>query len=672
MVAKMKDKLVPKTTFLAAAILATFSIGVLANETASLIKEQSHEIYHVVKNKTLLAVTNQLANRTGITFKINNAIKNDVINQKLASDDWKSALTQLLQGYNYTTEMDRGFIKTVVITGRNGSGHDNVTTPMAETGLVVVAPDFSKKLPGKYKNFNPGSVMNVNLPMKELVSIPVGEDLTLDLPFGQYKVKHDNLVDHGDGTSTWIGYLSDEGTGYRVYLFQGDAGVIGNVYTPDGAYNIETVDGQAVIVDIERSGLQSAGFENDEAEPTASALMDVGVNTADDIITDLKVAAELARAKANALAAEAKSLYAKYLKAVTTANNTKNRVSYRNAMVAKARANLATAQAMLNKSPKNSALNNNVKIAAATLNSANSALAKAVSANNVAKRNVTGFLANYNKKFVEAKAAEANAKTAEAAYAAQLAKTGTSDTGPVVDLMVLYTTAKQTADFAKQRIRYLVDVSNQAYKDSGINMSLRLVHARPTSYVENNANSQALDDLANDRGAFAGTAALRNQYGADLVMLFRPLYAQTSDGCGMTYVGFADGGNGIPDFGYGTIGDGYSKDAMSNNYCELNVFTHEIGHSLGNVHDREHSSFPGKFSYSYAWGIDGKFGTIMSYYGPSVMLFSTPNLATQCAGTPCGFAEGDTKSSDQVRTTNYTAPIVADYKTTTVSVPVIQ
>ncbi|WP_411726638.1 reprolysin-like metallopeptidase [Methyloglobulus sp.] len=675
----MKDKLEPKTTFLAATILATFSIGVLANETVSLIKEQSHEIYHVVKNKTLLAATNQLANRTGITFKINHAVENDVINQKLAADDWKSALIQLLQGYNYTTEMDRGFIKTVVITGRNGSGHDNVTTPMVETGLVVVEPDFSKKLPGKYKNFNAGSVMNVYLPIKELASIPVGEDLTLDLPIGQYKVKHDDFVDHGDGSSTWIGYLDEEGKGYRVYLSQGDTGVIGNVYTPDGAYNIETVDGQTVIVDLERSGLQSAGFENDDAEPTANALMDAGVKTADDIITDLKAAADSARTKANALAAEAKSLYTKYLQAVTAANNTKNQVSYLNAVVAKAKANLATAQAMLNKSPKSSALKNNVKIAATTLNSAHRALAKAVSTNNSAQKNVATLLADYNKKLAEAKAAEANAKTAEAAYAAQLAKTGsgTSTTtgsaiATVVDLMVLYTTTNQTADYAKQRIQYLVDVSNQAYKDSGINLSLRLVHARPTGYVENNANSQALDDLANDRGAFAGTAAVRNQYGADLVMLFRPLYAQTSDGCGMTYVGFANGGNGIPNFGYGTIGDGYSKDALSSYYCGPNIFTHEIGHSLGNVHDREYSGFAGKYPYSYAWGINGKFGTIMSYYGPSIMLFSTPELATQCAGTPCGFAEGSANSSDQVSTTNDTAPIVGGYKPTTVRFPVIE
>jgi len=674
----MKKTILPKTLW-AATISALLTGGVLANEIAPLIKEQHHNIYHVIKNKTLQQSANQIANRAGITFKINTVVEKDIINKKLAADDWKTALAQLLQGYNYTIETDQDVIKTVMISGRNGSGFANAASKVAEPDLVVVAPNFSKKLPNKYHNFNPGSVMNVNLPMQELVSIPVGEDLTLDLPIGQYKVKHDNLVDHGDGSLTWIGYLDDEGKGYRVYLSQGDAGVIGNVYTPDGTYNIETVDGQTVIVDLERSGLQTSGYENDDIEPTADALMDAGVKTAADIITDLKAAAESARAKANALAAEAKSLHDKYLQAVTTTSTSKSEVINYNLAVAKAQAKLATYQALLRKSPQNTFLNSYIIITTASLNNVNNALAKAVAANTAAQKNVTNRLADYNKKLAEAQAAEAKAKTAEAAYAANLTKTsqgtyasaGSAD-GPVIDLMVLYTTAKQTTDYAKQRIKYLTDVSNQAYKDSGINMSLRLVHARPTSYVENNANSQALNDLANDRGAFAGTAALRNQYGADLVMLFRPLYAQTAGSCGTAYVGFANGGNGIANYGYGTIGDGYSKDVMSNYYCGANTFTHEIGHSLGNVHDREYSSFTGKFSYSYAWGIKNKFGTIMSYFGPSIMLFSSPNLATQCAGTPCGFAEGNAKSSDQVRTINYTAPIVSNYKPTTVNAPVIQ
>lgn len=677
----MKTRLNAKISILAAAIMTALSCNVLADSAGPLIKEQPHNIYHVVKNKTLLEAANQLANRSGITFKINPAVEGDVVNRKLAADDWNAALEQLLQGYNYTTVSDRNLVKTVIITGRNGSGQSVAAVSAAEDELVVVAPDFSKKIPAKYKDFNAGSVMNVKLPMAELAGIPVGDDLTLDLPIGQYKVKHDNLVDHGDGSSTWIGYLDDEGKGYRVYISQGDAGVIGNVYTPDGAYNIETVDGQTVIVDIDKSGLQTAGYEHDEADPTADgmALMDAGV-TMGDQLSNLKTAAESARARANALAAEVKVLYAKYLQAASAASKTQNSVITLTAAVSTAKAKLAAVQSALNKSPKNTVLQANYRAAGSALSAANLQLSKAVSANNLAAGNARTLKNAYDRKAAEAKTAETNAKAAEAAYAAAKTKsgtttsttTGTTTAATVVDLMVLYTTVNQTADYAKQRIKYLVDVSNQAYKDSGINMSLRLVHTRSTSYVENNANSQALSDMANDKGAFAGTAALRNQYGADLVALFRPLYAKTAGSCGTAYVGFANGSGANSALGYGAIGDGYSKDALSNYYCGTNTFTHEIGHNLGNVHDREYSNATGKFPYSYAWGISGKFGTIMSYYGPSVMLFSTPALATQCVGTPCGFAEGDAKASDQTRTINYTAPFVAGYRSATVSVPVIQ
>ncbi|MCQ8130403.1 reprolysin-like metallopeptidase [Methylomonas rivi] len=672
----------PNKNIKIATVVATllFASNVMANTGAALIKEQPRNVYHVIKNKTLLEATNQLANRSGIVFKISADIERDAVNKKLAADDWGAAIGQLLQDYNFTVETENNNIKTVLVTGRHGSGNGLKNISVKEDELIVVAPDYAGKIPGKYKHFNAGSVFNVALPMEQLNNIAVGGELTLDLPIGQYKVKHDNRVEHGDGSSTWVGYLGDEGQGYRIYLSQGEAGVIGNVYTPDGAYNIETVDGQTVIVDIDKSGLDSAGYDHDEAEaaPETLALMENGLQMG-GILSDLQQAAEKARAIADALAKEAQTLYTQYQQDLARAEAARAQAGELAARSKNTGVQLNAALSALRKSPRNaqlisavtqlraeqSQLAQQTKLANAAYKAANKAMAASKSA--------------YNKKVKQANVAEANAKKAEAVYAAKNTNSTTAVTSStaapvntVVDLMVLYTTVNQTASYAKQRIQYLVDVSNQAYKDSGINMSLRLVHARSTHYVENNANSQALTDLASDAGAFAGTAALRNQYGADLVVLFRPLYAQTAGSCGTAYVGFANGGNANANLGFGTIGDGYSKDAKSNYYCGTNTFTHEIGHNLGNVHDREYSNFTGKFNYSYAWGISGKFGTIMSYYGPSVMLFSTPALSTQCAGSPCGFAEGDAKASDQTKTINYTAPLVAGYRPNMVSVPVIQ
>jgi hypothetical protein len=113
---------------------------------------------------------------------------------------------------------------------------------------------------------------------------------------------------------------------------------------------------------------------------------------------------------------------------------------------------------------------------------------------------------------------------------------------------------------------------------------------------------------------------------------------------------------------------------MSYTYCAINTFTHEIGHSLGLVHDREYSDDnTGAFSYSYAWGVEGSFGTIMSYKSPVVMYFSSPLLAHKCANGPCGYAETDTaRSSDQVKSVNLTSSSVVNFMPTMVVTPVIK
>ncbi len=534
----MKHTFFVRASLLVVAINAATIHSVFA-ETEKLIKEQPHAIYHVVKNKTLQEASNQIALRSGIAFQLNAANKNDSITAKLAAENWQAALAQFLRGYNYTTASANGKIKSVIVTGLNGSG---TTNPDA---MVAIAPDVVDSLPDQYKNHAPGSVEPINLNMDKLTQTPVGKKVTLDLPIGQYTVAHDDYVKHNDGSSTWIGYLDEEGKAYRVYLSQGDAGLMGNVNTPDGMYTIDTVAGQTYWVDVNRSGQLAGGFHNDQvSEPLANAGFDI------------KTAAALASNGASAL----------------------------------------------------------------------------------------------------------KVKTPRSVVA----------TVPVVDIMVLYTIVKQTAAFARQRLQYLTDVTNKAYKDSKINIQLRLVHTRATKYSETAPHDVALSDLSRDRGALAGTSALRTKYGADLVFLFRPYYRSTHGSCGMTYVGFSSGQSGNPGTAFGTVSDGTSHDNYNLYYCGLQTFAHETGHSLGNVHDRYYASFQGKFPYSYAWGIYGKFGTIMSYYSPSLMFYSTPLLKTQCKGGPCGYAEGNVNSSDQSRTINYTGPIVAGFKPKTTAVPVIQ
>lgn len=302
-----------------------------------------------------------------------------------------------------------------------------------------------------------------------------------------------------------------------------------------------------------------------------------------------------------------------------------------------------------------------------TLNTAKSTLATDTAALSSAKTTVTKATSDVAASTAKLTAAQTAYNSAKNLYDAAVssASAGASSVNEI-DVMVVYTTGSQTADFAKQRIAYLVSVSNKAYADSGVNMSLRLVHTEPTSYVEANSNTTALYDLAGGNGAFSTIKATREKYGADLVYLFRPLWASVAGSCGSTFVEFANGSLASAGYAFGTIGDGVGKD-IKTSYCNINAFTHEIGHSMGLVHDVEYSGgVKGVFADSYAWGVSGKFATIMSYKSPVVMYFANPDLKTQCAGQPCG-----TTTANQTKSLAYTAPILSKFLTKTTITPVI-
>jgi len=513
-----------------ASIGLVFSVQADIGLPSQAIKAPPTIIYQAAKGQSLAETMTQIAQRSGITFKLNTDLSQEIVQENIAANNWDYAISRLLVNYNFTTIQNNNSIKTVIITGHRHDG--------AQSGNTAIISPQANGLPAKYFGFPAGSVIPIKMPVNDLMALNNNETIKLKLPMGQFNVMHDNTINQTDGSRTWVGHLADQGQGYRVFISQGAAGIMGIITTPDGTYTVEQVNGTIYLINT--SQLNHAGFNGDQ-------------------------------------------------------------------------------------------------------------------------------VANITQEMQEAIAS----KTAQ--YSSNQTTTHTLST-PIVDLMVVYTTTKQTADYAKQRISFLVTVSNQAYVDSQMNMKLRLVHTEPTAYAENNSNAQALFDLANDKLNFAGMSQKRRQYGADLVFLFRPLYAKTAGSCGTTYVEMADGNAPEVWLGYGTIGDGNSVDELTGYYCGGNTFTHEIGHSLGLVHDREYSPDGyGATPYSYAWGIEELFATIMSYKQPVLMYFSTPLLATQCNGLPCGYPDTDlARSSDQTKVVNATAPVIAGFMPETVAVPILQ
>jgi Metallo-peptidase family M12/Calx-beta domain/Repeat of unknown function (DUF5648) len=236
----------------------------------------------------------------------------------------------------------------------------------------------------------------------------------------------------------------------------------------------------------------------------------------------------------------------------------------------------------------------------------------------------------------------------------------------VVDLMILYTPQFQTnlGSGLATRLAQIVARANQSYIDSDVAVTLRLVHHTAIDFNDNTAsnNSTTLNNITNGVGAFSSVATLRNQYGADIVALWRD--GGNTGGSGVGWVGGFAGQNYA-----GSNGFMFSVTTGCVRGCDV-VLIHEIGHNMGGAHDRANAGTPGpngthgSFPYSYGWGSGNctstnncavsaptDFGTIMSYQLPTVFKFSNPDFqcpARNGVNAPCGVAETNIASQANV------------------------
>ena len=246
-----------------------------------------------------------------------------------------------------------------------------------------------------------------------------------------------------------------------------------------------------------------------------------------------------------------------------------------------------------------------------------------------------------------------------------------------IDVMILYTPgmASRLGSGLSARLDQLVALSNQAYRDSGVYINLRLVHKEQVNYSDATTNDAALNALTNGSDpALAGVAILRASKGADLVSLIRPFDRSASGGsCGVAWVG-GYGGQPISNYanyGYSVIGDGRDVNG-SGYYCLDLTFVHELGHNMGSLHDRANSSGgPGAYPYSYGYGVEGTFGTVMSYINPRIAKFSNPAI-TCAGGIACGISETAANSANNTLSLNNTRAAVAAFRSAQVVTPPAQ
>ncbi|MGC9457623.1 MAG: trypsin-like serine protease [Halothiobacillaceae bacterium] len=219
------------------------------------------------------------------------------------------------------------------------------------------------------------------------------------------------------------------------------------------------------------------------------------------------------------------------------------------------------------------------------------------------------------------------------------------------------------------RLDQLVAITNQAYVDSQVNLRIRNVHRLQVDYPTTGSNTTLLNTLTDNNSPFTQFESLRDQYGADLVAYLRPFDRSTHGSCGVAWIGGYNQ-SGFGSFsarnGYAIVSDG-TDIGGSSSYCSDVTFAHELGHNMGLTHDwfvgnQDGNTGKGAYTYGNGHGIEGTFGTIMSYIRPTDSVFSNPNLNNCTGGNVCGVPAGQTYEADAVRALNNARTGIASYR----------
>ena len=207
-----------------------------------------------------------------------------------------------------------------------------------------------------------------------------------------------------------------------------------------------------------------------------------------------------------------------------------------------------------------------------------------------------------------------------------------------------------------------VDSANQAYSNSQIAMQLRLVHTAEVAYTESGAINTDLTRLQNTSdGIMDQVHQLRDQHKADLVAL---IVDNGGNSCGIAYVMTNGPRASFASYAFSVT----ARDCIANN-----TFAHELGHNMGDAHDRA-TGGTGAYPYSYGYRDEiGKFRTIMAYGCPTVSCprvkyFSNPRLLYN--GRPLGIdhTTNPANSADNARSMNDVRQIVAAWRAATTDV----
>ncbi len=240
-----------------------------------------------------------------------------------------------------------------------------------------------------------------------------------------------------------------------------------------------------------------------------------------------------------------------------------------------------------------------------------------------------------------------------------------TDPSDEIDVMVAYTKEARIAQGGPHAmeswIAARISQMNTANNNSGVNMTVNLVHTMELAYTESGNMSTDLSRFYDDSDGYMDQIhGKREEVKADLVAL---ITAEGNNGaCGRAFT-MSSPGDWFAKYAFSVT----SLDYPGTPYCATTTLSHELGHNMGNMHDRANTQGSGAYDYSYGYQSPTEaFRTIMAYNCdgncPIVNRWSNPNKTYGGEAMGISYESDPANSADNTRSLNNVLPFVANFR----------